>query len=102
MSTLTAPEHEALRLFKQKLVVAFPGRLEELKLFGSKARGDAGADSDVDVLVVLRTGSGQDELRICDLAAETLAARGWISPRRPTRGLRSPRNAAGGTCSSSP
>ena len=33
-----------------------PGLIEESVVFGSKARGDAGPDSDVDVLFVLREG----------------------------------------------
>ncbi len=42
----------ALRAFKESLVRAF-GPETEVTLFGSTARGDYGADSDIDVLVLL-------------------------------------------------
>jgi uncharacterized protein len=38
---------------KVRLVDALGARLRELRLFGSVARGEAGPDSDVDVLVLL-------------------------------------------------
>jgi predicted nucleotidyltransferase len=39
----------------------FPGRILSVILFGSKARGDAGAESDIDLLVLLDAES--DEFR---------------------------------------
>lgn len=44
---------EALRELKRELEVLYGERLKGLYLFGSRARGDAEPDSDVDVAVVL-------------------------------------------------
>ncbi|MCK4311738.1 MAG: nucleotidyltransferase domain-containing protein [Candidatus Cloacimonetes bacterium] len=39
------------------------GNLVEVKLFGSRARGDARKDSDIDVLVIISSG----DWRMCDV-----------------------------------
>ncbi len=44
---------EALRQLKRELEALYGERLKGLYLFGSRARGDAEPDSDVDVAVVL-------------------------------------------------
>lgn len=51
MNNLTRDESTALSELKEALVRDFP--LVELRLFGSKARGDSDPESDIDVLVVL-------------------------------------------------
>jgi len=51
MQKLTSNELAALRKLKDALACNF--RLIELRLFGSKARGDSDKESDIDVLVVL-------------------------------------------------
>jgi predicted nucleotidyltransferase len=60
---LTVQEKAALKEFKTNLEEVLASRLIELRLFGSKARGDDRADSDVDVLVLVTT----DDWRICDV-----------------------------------
>jgi predicted nucleotidyltransferase len=60
---LTVQEKAALKEFKAKLQEILAGQFIELKLFGSKARGDDRADSDIDVLVIVTT----DDWRICDV-----------------------------------
>jgi predicted nucleotidyltransferase len=60
---LTVQEKAALREFKTNLEGVLGGQLIELRLFGSKARGDDQADSDIDVLVIVTT----DDWRICDV-----------------------------------
>lgn len=51
---LNENEQRALSEYKDFLLRRFPEQVEQLILFGSKARGDSVADSDIDVLVVLR------------------------------------------------
>jgi predicted nucleotidyltransferase len=58
--------------FRALLEARFPGRLRSLTLFGSHARGDAGAESDVDVAVVIDALREAERGEAVDLA---LAAR---------------------------
>lgn len=51
--TLSEGEQQALAEYQRMLIEKHPQRLIRLVLFGSKARGTAGPESDVDVLVVL-------------------------------------------------
>ena len=51
--SLTTAETRALKTFLAALEDAFPNQGVELRLFGSKARGDDREDSDVDVLVLV-------------------------------------------------
>ncbi|MDH4137415.1 MAG: nucleotidyltransferase domain-containing protein [Anaerolineae bacterium] len=44
--------HEVLARYRDALLARFPDQLQRLILFGSQARGDATAESDIDVLVV--------------------------------------------------
>jgi predicted nucleotidyltransferase len=60
---LNTKEKSALKQFKAALQQTLSGQLIELKLFGSKARGDDRPDSDIDVLVVVTN----DDWRICDV-----------------------------------
>lgn len=43
---------------KERLSAAYGDRLHAVVLFGSEARGNAGPDSDIDVLAVLETLTG--------------------------------------------
>lgn len=74
MIHLTANDKQALTLFKQKLHAALPGQVRDLRLFGSKARGEAAKHSDVDVLVVLNDRSWPVRQRIHQLAGEVFLA----------------------------
>ena len=56
MLNLTADERAWLDEYRRQLQESFPGNVEDVVVFGSKARGDDGPDSDVDVLVVIREG----------------------------------------------
>ena len=51
---LKKKEERALRRFKELLFNRFRDEVVGIRLFGSKARGDARADSDIDVLVITR------------------------------------------------
>jgi predicted nucleotidyltransferase len=55
---LTRSEREWLDAYRQALTAQFPGAVEKALLYGSKARGDAGPDSDPDVLLLVTDGAG--------------------------------------------
>jgi predicted nucleotidyltransferase len=56
-SGLTEKDQLALKKFKEAVTKALGNELVELTLFGSKARGDAREDSDIDVLVITNSGN---------------------------------------------
>ena len=54
------PDEQAwLNEYRQTLARDYPGLVDDILIFGSKARGDAGPDSDLDVLVVLNQADRQ-------------------------------------------
>jgi hypothetical protein len=62
------------------------------RLFGSVARGDATATSDLDLLVDLGPRRGNPLMRVAGIAEELtdlLDVRGWTSSRRPCCAMRS-------------
>lgn len=59
---------EALARFDRVLRDRFGGRVSEVVLFGSRARGEAHENSDVDVLVVIDDLSEPERLAVLDLA----------------------------------
>jgi hypothetical protein len=78
---LTPAEQGALEGFVRDVRAAFGERLERLVLFGSRARGEGDEESDLDVLVLLRGATREDQLRIYDLAYDRYAEAGVdISP----------------------
>lgn len=57
---MLAPEERAwLDAYRKALADQFPGLVEEILIFGSKARGEAGPDSDLDVLIILGEGDNK-------------------------------------------
>ena len=56
---LTPDEQAWLDEYSQALSRDHPGLVDDILIFGSKARGDAGPDSDLDVLVVLNQADRQ-------------------------------------------
>ena len=70
---------EALHRFGLALRERFGGRLSEVVLFGSRARGEAHEDSDVDVLVVIDDLSDGERLAVLDVAyAAAHATADWV------------------------
>lgn len=56
MLTLTAEEQAWLEAYRNALREQFPGLVQDIIIFGSKARGTARPDSDLDIVLVLRNG----------------------------------------------
>ena len=57
-STLSVAERHLLIAFAERLRESFGERLERVVVFGSRARGDAHEDSDIDLLVVVEGTEG--------------------------------------------
>jgi predicted nucleotidyltransferase len=53
MRGMNAPLDMVLREYRARLEQIYGPRLVRLVLFGSRARGDAEPDSDIDVMIVL-------------------------------------------------
>lgn len=68
-----------LALFCLALRAHFEGRVSELVVFGSHARGDATDASDVDVLVVINGLTDAEKRHIVDMAYDAnAAAEDWL------------------------
>jgi len=81
-TSLTDEERQALIGFVEKLLQRFNGRLLSAILFGSRARGEAGPDSDMDVLVVVDSDDLQVRKEIRHLAVEVWLEHGiYLSTR---------------------
>lgn len=84
MGKLNPNEQAALRKLRDALARDF--RLVQLRLFGSKARGDSNKESDIDVLVVLEDYDWETEKAVCDLCFDiNLEFRVLITPVLYTR-----------------
>jgi predicted nucleotidyltransferase len=74
MAAVSSPRvAHALERFAGELRQRFGGRIAEIVVFGSQARGDAHEESDVDVLVVVVALRHAEKCEISDLAYETNA-----------------------------
>ncbi len=79
---LTARELVAIKVFLEQVQQHFPHLLCQAILFGSKARGDSHAYSDIDVLLIVEEESWPLRQEISTLAAQTsLAHDVLIEPR---------------------
>lgn len=61
---LLPEEREWIEAFSQSVRESFPGRVQRVVVFGSKARGEATPDSDLDVLVVVSEADWASKSRI--------------------------------------
>ena len=49
---LSQKETAALQMFSSQLQKIYPQQIQQISLFGSKARGESNTDSDIDVLII--------------------------------------------------
>ena len=59
MLNLTQDEQAWLDVYREALDKKHPGAVHEMLIYGSKARGQAHAESDLDVLLVVKNESGK-------------------------------------------
>lgn len=79
---LAASEKKAIETFVERLLADFGRDVADVRLFGSKARGQAGPDADLDVLVLVNRPEYVLKHAILWLAAEiSLAYDVLLSPR---------------------
>jgi predicted nucleotidyltransferase len=87
MTLGTIQDDPTLRRFWTALTAAYGDRIERVVLFGSRARGEARADSDYDVAVFLREMPNRDAelMRLADIGTEILYRDGGIINALPYR-----------------
>jgi len=68
---LTREERRAVEAFVTELHQQYPGRIYDVILFGSKARGDSHPDSDIDILILVDDDDWRFSHAISRLAART-------------------------------
>ena len=79
MLKLSADEQIWLDAFRRALDERHAGVVVRMVIYGSKARGDARTDSDLDVLVILRNDCGALKRPLRDIGYD-LAATSWAAP----------------------
>ena len=70
VSRITRNENAALRTFVQRILGELGAQVWQIILFGSKARGDSTADSDVDVLILTSEENRRSQERINIIASQ--------------------------------
>lgn len=67
MLTLLPAEKVWMENYRKALDKQYPGLVRDMIVFGSKARGDARADSDLDLLLIIKEGDWRFKLAVSDL-----------------------------------
>ena len=67
MLSLVSQEQAWLDSYRQALADNFPDLIEQIMIYGSKARGEAGPESDIDVLVTLRRGDRTTKSKVREI-----------------------------------
>lgn len=70
--SLTDNEKKALQRFKEKLLDKLGSQIISIKLFGSKARGDAHPESDIDILIIVKDNNRKNTDGIIDTEWDVL------------------------------
>ena len=71
LTILSEIDEQAVTAFCIKLCDYFHENIEEIRLFGSKARGDDDPESDIDILIIVDKSNPETESKIFDLAYDT-------------------------------
>lgn len=80
--SLTATERSAIEMFVRAVDRRFPEQVLSIQLFGSRARGDATPDSDMDLLVIMMNPNPEARRTIRDLAVDVWLTHGiYLSTR---------------------
>ncbi len=66
MLSLNKDEKNWLEQYRRLLNERYPGLVEDLIIFGSKARGDAHPDSDLDVILLIKEGDWKLKMELCE------------------------------------
>ncbi len=61
-NTLVFKEKQVLENFKKQLYRKYPNEILDIIMYGSKARGESGPESDIDILIVM----GSNDWRLGD------------------------------------
>jgi predicted nucleotidyltransferase len=69
-ANLNEKERQAIGAFIHRLNERFPGEILQVTLFGSKARGDSGPYSDIDILITVKEESWPLRGEISTVAAD--------------------------------
>jgi predicted nucleotidyltransferase len=78
MAQWSIPERALLAAFSDAVRARFGPRVRDLRVFGSRARGDSDADSDIDVLVAISDVTWQERDAVLDLACDLGTAAGLV------------------------
>lgn len=78
MRKFKTEDDPVLTAIKDRLHKVLPGSVRQIILFGSRSRGDAGKDSDYDILLLVDKRSGVLEDQVDDIAYEMLDRYGAV------------------------